>query len=332
MLLSMKFRKFLAALIVVAPGAGSVSAPPAAPTLLAPKIVSSTEIRWQFKNNDSRAVAFELWDVLSRSRISRVDDPKAAFIAETNIVPADPDMACGRYVVAVDKDGRKSYGQKLTYPCVRTPPVAPLPPKLEILDKNIIRVTASSGANDPATAIGIVDAQRGVWVSPENMFVANPELLTPGEWGADMGTTIIGLRPNSSYSFYAVARSVTGEVSAKSPVVSVRMPAEKGDAFAPSLARIGESGKLLGQSLIQTFATKSERPTIAGIVNGIGVTVTLDDRPFEAKVTGEGAVKSFSWTPPADIGTGYHYLRLGAIRDGSVAWTPTIEFMVLEKT
>lgn len=321
-------KNILAALVVIAPLSAMPAAPPKAPTLLEPKIVSPTEIRWQFKNNEPKAAAFELWSVLDRRRISRVDDPKATFIAETNVVPADPDMACGRYIVAVDKGGAMSFGQKFTYPCVRTPPVAPTPPEVKIIDKNIIRVTASSGANDPATAIGIADIERGNWVSPQNMFVAFPELLTPGQWGSDLGTTLIGLRPNSSYGFYAVAQSVTGEVSAKSPLVSFRMPAEKGDPFAPSLGRIGENGRLLGQSLIQTFVTKSLRPTIAGIVNGNGVTVTLDDRPYPAAVSGSGTVKSFSWVPPADIGTGYHYLRLGAIRDGSVAWTPTIEFLV----
>jgi hypothetical protein len=322
-------KRILAAIIVVSPLSSVLPpAPPKAPTLLAPKIVSPTEIRWQFRNNDSDAVAFELWDVLSRRVISRADDPKASYIAETNVIPADPDMACGRYVVAVGKNGLRSYGQKLTYPCVRTPPVPPSAPRIDIIDKNIIKVTASSGPNDPATAIGIADAKRGNWVSPQNMFVAFPEMLTPGEWGSDLGTTIIGLRPNSSYDFYAVARSVTGEVSAKSSVVSFRMPAEKGDAFAPSLARIGETGDLLGRSLMETFVTKGGRPVIAGIVNGEGVTVTLDDRPFQATVTGTGTVKSFAWTPPSDIGSGYHYLRLGAIRNGSVAWTPTIEFLV----
>jgi len=214
---------------------------------------------------------------------------------------------------------------------VRTPPVAPPTPKVEIIDKNIIKITASSGANDPATAVGIVEANRGNWVSPTSMFVAFPELLTPGEWGADMGTTLIGLRANSSYSFYAVAQSVTGAVSPHSAMVSFRMPAENGDAFAPSLASIGEARGLFGQSLLQTFTTKSQRPAITGIFKGSAVTVTLDDRPYLAQVSGSGEIKSFSFTPPSKIGTGYHYLRLGSHRDGEVAWTPTIEFVVLAK-
>ena len=155
-------------------------------------------------------------------------------------------------------------------------------------------------------------------------------LLTPGGWGTDMGTTLIGLRPNSSYSFVAVAQSVTGEVSKFSLPTVFRMPAEKGDPFAPSLAQIGKSTGLLGKSLIQTFVTYGQTPTIAGIVNGNAVTVTLDDRPYLAKLTGTGEVKSFSFTPSFKIGTGYHYIRLGAQRDGTVAWSPTIEFKVVK--
>jgi hypothetical protein len=162
------------------------------------------------------------------------------------------------------------------------------------------------------------------------MFVAEPELLTPGGWGADMGTKLIGLRPNSSYSFVSIARSVTGEVSKWSKPTVFRMPAEKGDAFAPSLARIGEAAGLLGKPLDQTLNTKNQRPVIAGIVNGNAVTVTLDDRPYLATLSGNGEVKSFSFTPPKNIGTGYHYVRLGAHRNGTVAWTPTIEFMIPE--
>jgi hypothetical protein len=307
---------------------GTLAAVPRAPILGEAQIISPTAIRWHFTSRDPKAVAFELWDVLSRSVISKIDNPKATYIDETNIVPADPDMTCGRYVVAVNANGERSFGQVRTYPCVRTPPVAPPAPKVEIISKQIIKVTASSGANDPATAIGILETQRGEWVSPENMFVADPELLTSGGWGTDMGTTLIGLRPNSSYSFVAIAQSVTGEVSKWSTPTIFRMPAEKGDPFAPSLAQIGESVGLLGKSLIQTFTTKSQRPTIAGIVNGKAVTVTLDDRPYLAKLTGTGKVKSFSFTPSFKIGTGYHYIRLGAQRDGSVAWGPTIEFVV----
>jgi hypothetical protein len=76
---------------------------------------------------------------------------------------------------------------------------------------------------------------------------------------------------------------------------------------------------------------KFQKPVIAGIVNGTGVTITLDDRPYQAEVKGDGEVKSFSFTPTFRIGTGFHYLRLGALRGGSVAWTPTIEFEVLAK-
>jgi hypothetical protein len=323
-----KLMKRLLAAIIIASPTTAVATVPKQPTLFPPQIVSPTEIRWRFKNNDPRAVAFELWSTISRSKISAVDNPQATYIAETNIVPADPDMACGRYIVAVDKTGKRSFGQKLTYPCVRTPPVPPTPPKVQILDKNIIKVTADSGANDPATSLGIYESQRGVWVSPANMFVANPELLTPGAWGADLGTTLIGLRPNSSYTFLSQAQSVTGETTKFSMSTTFRMPAEKGDPFAPSLARLGEATGLLGQSLIQTFVTKSQRPTIAGIANAKAVTVTLDDRPYLAEITGTGEVKNFSFTPSFKIGAGYHYLRLGAQRDGTVAWSPTIEFRV----
>lgn len=323
-------KKIIAIAVLLIAPASAFAAVPKAPVLGHGQIISPTHIRWHFKNVDKNAVAFELWDVLGRRVVSRVDNAKASYIDETNIVPADPDMACGRYVVAVNAKGERSFGQVLTYPCVRTPPVAPPAPKVEILDKNILKVTASSGANDPATAIGILEKQRGVWVSPGSMFVAEPELLTVGGWGTDIGTALIGLRPNSSYSFVAVAQSVTGEVSKYSSPANFRMPAEKGDPFAPSLGQIGESTGLLGKTLIQTFITKKQMPTIAGIVNGSAVTVTLDDRPYLATVSGAGEVKSFSFAPSFKIGTGYHYLRLGAHRNGAVAWSPTIEFLVAQ--
>jgi len=322
-------KKVITIAILLLVPVGVFAAAPKAPILGEAQIISPTAVRWHFTNRDSKAVAFELWNVITRSVISKIDNAKATYIDETNIVPADPDMTCGRYIAAVNAAGERSFGQVRTYPCVRTPPAAPPAPKVEIMDKQIIKVTASSGANDPATAIGILETQRGAWVSPENMFVADPELLTAGGWGTDMGTTLIGLRPNSSYSFVAVAQSVTGEVSKYSPPTVFRMPAEKGDAFAPSLASIGEATGLLGKSLIQTFVTYVQTPTIAGIVNGKAVTVTLDDRPYLAKLTGTGEVKNFSFTPSFKIGTGYHYIRLGAQRDGSVAWSPTIEFKVL---
>jgi hypothetical protein len=83
--------------------------------------------------------------------------------------------------------------------------------------------------------------------------------------------------------------------------------------------------------LLQTFSVKNRRPNITGIANGLAVTVTLDDRPYLARVSGAGDVKAFSFTPPSGIGEGYHYLRLGAHRDGTIAWTPTIEFVVRKK-
>lgn len=298
------------------------------PVLGQPKIINSTQIRWPFMNRAKNVVAFELWDTIGRRILKRVDDPKATYIDETNVVPADPDMACGRYIVAVAKTGLRSFGQTMTYPCVRTPPVVPPKPRVEILDKQIIKVTASSGDNDPATAIGIYEANRGAWVSPSQMFTADPELLTHGMWGADIGTTLIGLRPNSSYVFYAQAQSVTGELTKFSQPTAFRMPAEVGEAFAPTLLSIGNSGNLLGQSFAQTFKAKSQRPRITGFVNGSGVTVTLDDRPYAATLSGAGQVKNFSFVPKFDIGKGYHYLRLGALRNGEVAWSPTIEFVV----
>jgi len=324
-------KKIILAMVFLIAPSGVLAAPPKAPVLGEAQVVSSTQVRWHFKNRDPQAVAFELWSVLSRSVISKIDDPKASYIDEKNIIPADPDMTCGRYVVAVNAQGLRSFGQVRTYPCVRTPPVVPPPPKVEIMDKQIIKVTASSGANDPATAIGIYELQRGAWVSPENTFVANPELLTPGGWGTDMGTTLIGIRPNSSYSFAAVAQSVTGEVSKYSKPTVFRMPIEKGDPFAPVLAVIGESTGLIGKSLTQTFATKSQTPTIVGIAAGSAVTVTLDDRPYQATLAGAEEVKSFSFTPSFKIGTGYHYIRLGVQRDGTMAWSPTIEFKVVGK-
>ena len=322
-------KKIIAAMVfLIAPMGATATPPPKAPLLGGAQVVSPTVVRWHFTNRDPRAVAFELWSVLTRSVISKTDDPKASFIDEMNIIPADPDMTCGRYVVAVNAAGQRSFGQIRTYPCVRTPPVAPPAPKVEIVDRQIIKVTASSGANDPATAIGIYELQRGAWLSPVNTFVANPELLTPGGWGTDMGTTLIGLRPNSSYSFIAVAQSVTGEVSKYSAPTIFRMPIEKGDPFAPSLASIGEAAGLLGKSLVQTFVTKSRTPRIAGIAAGSAVTVTLDDRAYQADLAGAGEVKSFSFMPPFKIGTGYHYIRLGVQRDGTMAWSPTIEFVV----
>jgi hypothetical protein len=316
------------AILLLAP-AGAFAAIPKAPVLGEAQIISPTAVRWHFTNRDPKAVTFELWNVITRSVVKKIDNPKATYIDETNVVPADPDMTCGRYVVAVNAAGERSFGQVRTYPCVRTPPVAPPAPKVEIVDKQIIKVTASSGANDPATAIGIYETQRGAWLSPENMFAANPELLTPGGWGSDMGTTLIGLRPNSSYSFVAVAQSVTGEVSKYSAPTVFRMPIEKGDPFAPSLGRIGENVGLFGKPLDQTLTTKNQQPIIAGIVNGKAVTVTLDDRAYQATLTGAGEVKNFSFTPSFKIGTDYHYIRLGALRDGTVAWSPTIEFKVL---
>jgi hypothetical protein len=317
----------IVALLLMAP-IGAAAATPKAPVLGRPEIISPTQIRWHFKNVDKKAVAFELWDVLGRRVISKVENAKASYIDETNIVPADPDMACGRYVVAVNAKGERSFGQVFTYPCVRTPPVVPPKPKVEITDNQIIKVTASSGANDPATAIGIYEANRGAWVSPASMFTAEAEMLTPGGWGTDMGTTLIGLRPNSSYTFVARAQSVTGELTKWSGSTVFRMPSEQGDAFAPSLGQIGEATGLYGKSLLQTFVTKKQMPIIAGIVNGSAVTVTLDDHPYLAAVSGTGEVKNFSFTPSAKIGEGYHYLRFGAHRNGTMAWSSTIEFLV----
>jgi hypothetical protein len=307
------------------------AAEPKAPVLGKPEVVSSNIVRWHFKNVDKKAVAFELWNTISRTVLLRVDDPKATYIDETNIVPADPDMACGRYIVAVNAAGERSFGQVMTYPCVRTPPAVPPAPLIDVIDDKIIKVTVSSGANDPATSIGVYDFKHGAWLSPEHIFVAKTFMKPVGQWGADMGALLIGLRQNSSYELRSAARSVTGEISKWSDPVVVRMPAEKGDAFAPSLAAIGERTGLFGQTLLQTFTTNKQKPTVAGIVNGSGVTITLDDRPYQAEVKGDGEVKSFSFTPSAKLGAGFHYLRLGAIRAGSVAWTPTIEFEVLAK-
>ncbi len=330
----------LIALLILSPWI-AFAAEPKTPVLGKPEIVSSNIIRWHFKNADKKAVAFELWNTISRTMLLRVDDPKAKYIDETNIVPADPDMACGRYVVAVNKEGERSFGQVMTYPCVRTPPAVPPAPQIDVIDGKIIKVTVSAGANDPAASIGVYDFKHGAWLSPEHIFVAETFMKPVGQWGADMGALLIGLRQNSSYELRSRARSVTGELSKWSDPVVVRMPAEKGDAFAPSLSQIGENTGLFGKSLNQTFITsakggsasggKFQKPVIAGIVNGSGVTVTLDDRPYQAIVKGDGAVKSFSFAPPEKLAPGFHYLRLGAIRDGAVAWSPTIEFEVLAK-
>jgi hypothetical protein len=306
------------------------AATPKTPVLGNAEVVNPTEIKWHFTNRAKDAVAFELWNVLSRSMLIRVDDPKAAFIDEKNIVPADPDQTCGRYIVAVNGKGERSFAQKETYPCVRTPPVVPPPPKVEIKDNNIIKVTVDPGANDPATAIGVYEARRGVWLSPENLFVAEPFMEPVGNWGADMGSTLAGLRPNSSYLFYSRARSVTGELSKFSAPVMIRMPAEPADAGAPVLDRIGETGNLRGEKLEQTFVTKSSAPVIAGLFRGDAVTVDLDDRPHAANISGGEGVKNFSFAP-GTIGSGFHYLRLGALSAGAVHWTPTIEFYIPEK-
>jgi hypothetical protein len=304
-----------------------LAATPKTPVLGKAEIVSPTEIKWHFQNRDKTAVAFELWNVLTRSVVLRVDDPKATFIDEKNIIPADPDQTCGRYVVALNAAGERSFSQKETYPCVRTPPVAPLPPVIEIKDNKIIKVTVSPGANDPATSIGVYEAKRGIWLSPENLFVANPFMEPVGNWGTDMGSLLIGLRPNSSYEFYTRARSVTGELSKLSTSVAIRMPAETSDAGAPVLDRIGELNNLRKQNFDQTFVTKSAAPAIAGFFRGSGVAVDLDDRPHQATIAGNGEVKSFSYAP-GKIGSGFHYLRLGAVSEGAVYWTPTIEFYI----
>jgi hypothetical protein len=305
----------------------ALAATPKTPVLGKVEIASSTEIKWHFQNRDKTAVAFELWNVISRSVVLKVDDPKATFIDEKNIVPADPDQACGRYVVAVNAAGERSFAPILTYPCVRTPPTAPPPPAIEIKDDKIIKVTVSPGANDPATSIGVYEAKRGVWLSPENLFVADPFMEPVGNWGADMGSLLIGLRPNSSYVFYSRARSVTGELSKLSTPVAIRMPMEAADPGAPVLDRIGELNNLRKQNFDQTFVTKSVAPVIAGFFRGSGVTVDLDDRPHEATTAGSGEIKSFSFAP-SNIGSGFHYLRLGAVFGGAVYWTPTVEFYI----
>ena len=316
--------------VLLAPGL-ALAAAPKTPLLGNAEVVSSTEIRWHFTNRDKNAIAFELWNVLSRSVVSRVNDPKATFIEEDKIVPADPDQTCGRYVVAVNAGGERSFAPVETYPCVRTPPVIPPPPKIEVKENRTIKVTVDPGANDPATAIGIYEAERGVWLSPENLFVADPFMEPVGNWGADMGSTLIGLRPNSSYTFYSRARSVTGELSKFSTPVRIRMPAEPADAAAPILDRIGELKNLRGEKFDQTFVTKAAAPVIAGLYRGDSVTVDLDDRPYPAAISGAGEVKSFSYAP-GKIGSGFHYLRLGAASNGWVSWTPTIEFYVQDKT
>lgn len=322
-------KHILMALVLLMP-AVAFAAEPKAPILLTPEIISADTIRWNFKNTDNKTVAFELWSVLSRSMILRVDNPNALFIDESNMVPADPDQSCGRYVVAVNDAGERSFDQIMTYPCVRVPPAVPPKPQVDVIDHKIIKVTVSSGANDPATSVGVYDFKRGAWVSPEHIFVADTFMRPVGNWGSDLGTLLIGLRPNSSYELRSRARSVTGELSKWSDPVAVRMPAEKGDAFAPSLDRIGDKTGLFNQSLLQTFTTKDQQPVIAGIVNGAGVTVTLDDQPYQATVKGNNEVKSFAFTPPTKLAPGFHYLRLGAIRNGGLAWTPTIEFSIPE--
>jgi hypothetical protein len=318
---------FFVSLLIAVP---AFAATPKTPVLGKAEIVSPTEIKWHFESRDKTAIAFELWNVITRNVVLKVDDPKATFIDEKNVVPADPDMACGRYVVAVNAEGERSFAQILTYPCVRTPPVAPPPPVIETKDNKIIKVNVSSGANDPATSIGVYEAKRGVWLSPENLFVADPFMEPVGNWGADMGSLLIGLRPNSSYMFYSRARSVTGELSKLSTPVAVRMPMEAADANAPVLDRIGELNNLRKQNFEQTFVTKSAAPVIAGFFRGSGVTVDLDDRPHQATVAGSGEVKSFSFAP-GKIGSGFHYLRLGAVSEGAVYWTPTVEFYIQGK-
>jgi hypothetical protein len=307
-----------------------LAAPPKAPLLGKAEIVSSTHIRWHFKNVDAAVVGFELWDAIARRVIMSVQNSKAAFIDEKNIVPADPDMACGRYVAAVNKNGERSFGPVLTYPCVRTPPVPPPAPVIEQVKEKVINITVRPGDNDPAVALGIYEANRGVWVSPENLFVAAPYFKSVGEWGSDWGSLLIGIRPGSSYEFRAIARSVTGELSAWSQPSFYRLPAESGEPYAPLVDVLGENIGLANKNSATTFRTKSEQPLIAGIFSGTAVTVTLDDRPYLALVKGDGAVKNFSFIPAFKIGTGYHYLRVGAHRSGMVAWGPTIEFAVSE--
>ena len=65
-----------------------LAATPKTPVLGKAEIVSPTEIKWHFQNRDKTAVAFELWNVISQSLVLRVDDQKATFIDEKNIVPA----------------------------------------------------------------------------------------------------------------------------------------------------------------------------------------------------------------------------------------------------
>jgi len=327
---SVRMKKIVALCALVVPLV-SHAAPPRAPILGTPEVKGPAQIRWHFRSTDQSAVAFELRDELARSALRRVDDPAATFIDETNVVPADPDMACARYVVAMNAAGERSFGQPITYGCVRTPPVPPPLPKIDILDGRLARIVISNGANDPAVGLGIYEAVRGVWVSPEHLFVADPLYRTVGEWNAGDGVLLIGLRPNASYAFAAQARSVTGERSAFTPTVAVRTPAEAGDPGAPTLDRIGPLGPLRASPLTQTFTMRDRRPVIAGLVaTRATVAITLDDRPYPAVVApSAGPVASFTFVPPF-LAPGIHTLRLGAARDGGTAWTPTIEFRVTE--
>ncbi len=307
----------------------ALAVPPSAPILLAPEVKSSTHIRWHFRNSDPSAVSYELRDELGRRTLQRVDNPRATYIDETNVIPADPDMACARYVVAINKNGEQSFGQKLTYPCVRTPPVIVPQPTAEIVDMHVLKITLTHGANDPAVGLGVYEAERGAWVSPEHLFTATPTFLTIGAWNAVNGVLLIGLRPHTSYTFYAQARSVTGERSKFSAATRVRMPAEPAQPGAPTLDRLGELSNLRTQTLSQTFQIRQTRPVIAGLVAaGALVTIDIDDRPYVATVAPpRGGVSSFDFESPK-LSTGLHTLRLGAIHNGTAAWTPTIEFRV----
>jgi hypothetical protein len=274
-------------------------------------------------------VAFELRDELGRRAIKRINDPNASSIDETNVVPADPDGFCARYVVAINAAGESSFGQTLTYPCVRTPPVTPPTPKVEVLDKNIVKITVDAGINDPATGLGVYELEHDSWVSPTHLFTANPTYPTIGEWNAADGVELIGLRPNTGYAFALRARSMTGALSKFTPLVRIRTFAETSDPGAPILDRIGSLGNLRSRSILQTFVVKDKAPVIAGLVtSGALVAIDLDDRPFQATVVpGAGALSSF-YLKPGRLSKGLHTVRLGALKDGATIWTPTIEFRV----
>jgi len=323
----MKKLRFLLAILTIPTGAFAL--PPHAPTLLQPEAIGSRQIRWHFKNTDKTAVAFELWSAIARAELKRVDDPNASYIDETGVIPADPDGYCARYIVAVNKAGLRSFGQPVTYGCMRTPPVTPAAPRVEIVDNKIIRITVDQGDNDPATGVGVYEAEHDSWVSPEHLFQANSIYPTFGEWNANDGILLIGLRPNTGYTFFLQARSVTGEVSKFAAPVHVRMPAEAADLGAPKLDRIGEQGNLRNEPLTQTFVTKQRAPAIAGLVSaGSLVTIDLDDRPFQATVApAVGSLASFVFRP-SKLAKGLHTLRLGAVSGGATAWTPTIEFRI----